>query len=182
MAYYRKLVGRRCYLSPVDPDDAALFTQWVNDGEVSEGVGISSRVLGLAQERSLLERNARDTVGHHFAVVALEGDVLLGACSLDSIHPVHRTGLLGIMLGNKSCWNQGFGTDAVSLLVRYGFDQLNLNNIRLEVFDFNPAAVRCYEKCGFTEYGRLAESFFHAGAYHSTICMCILRKNFDSSK
>ena len=176
MAYFKKLAGERCYLSPIDPDDAPAFAAWVNDPEVTAGVQLTRRVINAARERdALAEMAARP---YHFAIVAQEGDALLGICGIDEVSAVDRTGEIGIMIGDKRFWDRGFGAEAVRLLLRFAFLTLNLNNIRLTAHSFNKRAIRCYEKVGFEQCGYWPDSWYHDGALHGTVTMYLLRSDF----
>ncbi len=176
MAHFKKLVGDKCYLSPIDTDHASAFTEWLNDPEVAASVGVTRRILNVAGERDALAKLAERP--YHFAIVALEGDRLLGGCGIDDVSAVDRTGRLGIMIGDKRFWDRGFGTDAVRLLLRFAFLALNLNNIKLTAHAFNQRAIRCYEKCGFKRCGYWPDSWYHDGALHGSVFMHLLRANF----
>lgn len=63
----------------------------------------------------------------------------------------------------------------------YGFNYLNLNNIKLDVLEVNKRAIACYEKCGFKEYGRRRKSEFTNGKYYDRISMDILKEEFKES-
>ncbi len=63
----------------------------------------------------------------------------------------------------------------------YGFNYLNLNNIKLDVLSFNERAIACYKKCGFKEYGRRRKSEFVNGKYYDRISMDILKEEFAQS-
>ena len=179
MAYFKKLVGEQCYLSPIDPEDAHTFTAWLNDAEVAAGITFTRRIIDVSRERDLLARLADKP--YHFSIVALDGDELIGNCGIGDVSPVDRTGELGILIGDKRFWNRGFGTDAVRLLLRFGFLTLGLNNIRLRVHAFNERAIRCYEKCGFKQCGYWPDSWYHDGELHGTVMMYALRADFDRS-
>ena len=179
MAYFKKLVGEQCYLSPIDPDDAHTFTEWVNDADVAASVGLTRRIINVAGERDALARLAGKP--YHFAIVALDGDRLIGNCGIRDVSAVDRTGELGILIGDKRFWNRGFGTDAVRLLLRFGFLTLNLNNVKLTAHSFNKRAIRCYQKCGFKRCGYWPDSWYHDGARHGTVMMYVLRSDFDQS-
>ena len=178
MAYFKKLVGDKCYLSPIDPDDAPAFAAWVNDAEVAAGVTLARQVLGVERMRDKLVRHAGRPA--YFAIVALDGDELIGECGIDDISGVDRTGELVILIGDKRFWNRGYGTDAVRLLLRFGFLTLDLNNVRLRVHAFNDRAIRCYEKCGFKRCGCWPDSWYHDGALHDSVMMYLLRADFAS--
>ena len=178
MAYFKKLVGEQCYLSPLDPDDAPRFTTWVNDPEVAAGVTLARQVLGVERMRDKLARHAGRQA--YFAIVALDGDELIGNCGIDDISDIDGTGGLVILIGDKRFWNRGFGADAVRLLLRFGFLTLGLNNIHLRVHAFNERAIRCYEKCGFKQCGYWPDSWYHDGALHGSVMMYLLRADFLS--
>lgn len=135
MKYFKKLVGSKLYLSPVNPEDVETYTRWINDLSVSIRLGASREVFGLPREQSLLDDMAKE--GQHFAIVRLDGDQLLGNCSLFAIDPIRRVAEVGIFLGDEEQRGQGYGTEALQLICEYGFKILNLNNIMLRVFEFN---------------------------------------------
>ncbi len=83
------------------------------------------------------------------------------------------------MIGDKTYWNRGYGTEAVRLLVKHGFNTLNLNRIFLHVFENNPRAIRAYEKAGFVHEGRERQAEFTEGEYMDVLVMSILKDEFD---
>jgi RimJ/RimL family protein N-acetyltransferase len=76
-------------------------------------------------------------------------------------------------------WNQGYGTDAMRLLLRHGFETLNLNRIMLDVYDTNPRAVRSYEKAGFIHEGRKRQGMYKNGRYIDILQMSVLREEWQ---
>ena len=65
-------------------------------------------------------------------------------------------------------------------LVGFAFEEMNLNRIQLEVFDFNARAIRAYEKVGFQREGTLREAHYQRGAYLDVELMSILRRDWDA--
>ena len=98
---------------------------------------------------------------------------MIGACSLGQLHGDTRSGRLGIWIG-KPNWGRGFGTDAVRVLCRFGFRELNLQRIGLGVYETNPRAIRAYRKVGFVEEGRRRRDHFIDGRYVDLILMGLL--------
>ncbi len=97
-----------------------------------------------------------------FVIERLEDRQAIGVCALEGIESRSRSAMLGIWIG-KPYWDQGFGTDAVRTLCRFGFRQMNLKRIELNVFATNPRGVRAYEKVGFRVEGTRRRSAFVGG-------------------
>ena len=82
---------------------------------------------------------------------------------------------MGLFIGVPELWDQGLGHDVLETLVRYGFEQLNLNRVYLKVFAQNKRAVHLYEKVGFLHEGRWRQAEYRHGRYHDMLWMSILR-------
>lgn len=179
MKYFKKIVGDRIYLSPRNSsnEDIEKFVKWLNDFQVTDYTGRSSQILTLDGEKQYLEQPEKnDSV--HFLMVTLDNDEMIGTISLEKIDYINSHGTLGIFIGEKEYRDNGYGTEAINLILDYGFNYLNLNSIQLKVFAFNDRAIACYKKCGFKEVGRKREEKFINGKYYDTINMDILRKEF----
>lgn len=178
MKYFRKLVGERIYLSPRNSEDVEKFTEWLNDFETTDYLGRSGMLTTLEGEKKYLEENSSPEAT--FVIVTLEEDKMIGTVSLERINTINRTATLGIFIGDKEHRSQGYGTEAIRLLLDYGFNYLNLNNIKLDLMSFNERALKCYKKCGFKEYGRRKSKFIN-GKYYDTIEMDILAEEFTEN-
>jgi RimJ/RimL family protein N-acetyltransferase len=148
----------------------------MNDPEVTHCLSMRFPV-SLSQEQDWV-RQEPDPARHlRLAIETLDG-TLIGNCGLDAKDVVSRSASLGISIGEKQCWSQGYGTDAMLTLCGFGFSQMNLHRIELTVYPFNPRAIRCYEKCGFQHEGRLREAMYKHGAYHDLLKMSILSREY----
>jgi RimJ/RimL family protein N-acetyltransferase len=172
MKYYKKLVGQKVYLSPMCVEDAEIYARWLNDLSVTENLGTPGRSITVAGEREWISKNAQDTV---FAIVKLENDELIGNCGFHTVDQVRQCAEVGIFIGDRENRGKGYGTEAMKLLVDFGFDYLNLNNIMLKVFAFNERAIACYKKAGFKEIGRRRQAYYLKGRYHDEVFMDIIR-------
>ena len=179
MKYFKKLVGDNIYLSPRSTEDAEKFTEWFNDFNTTDYLGRSAQIMSLDGEKKYLEENA--AVANAFVIVTNADDKMIGTVSLERINMHHRTAVLGIFIGAPEYRSKGYGTEAIKLILDYGFNYLNLNNIRLDVMAFNERAIKCYKKCGFKEYGRRRECRFINGKYYDVISMDILAREFTES-
>ncbi|SHK07391.1 Protein N-acetyltransferase, RimJ/RimL family [Geosporobacter subterraneus DSM 17957] len=176
--YFKKMVGRKCYLSPIDTEDYLKYTAWVNDMEVSIGMLFSSSQITADTEKSIMERLSK--TNYNFAIVDLEKNELLGNVGFPSIDTVNGIAEVGIFIGNKDYWGKGYGTEAMQLILDFGFNILNLHSIYLKVFAYNKPAIECYKKAGFKEVGRLREAKQIAGRRYDEIYMDILAREFTS--
>lgn len=179
MKYFKKLVGDRIYLSPRNIEDVEKFTEWMNDFEVTDYTGRSGQIMSLEGEKSYLQENSNPEAT--FSMVTLDGDKLIGTVGLERIDHMQRTATLGIFIGDKDYLSQGYGTEAIRLVLDYGFNYMNLHNIKLDVLNVNERAIKCYQKCGFKEAGRIRESKFINGKYYDTIVMDILDNEFSDT-
>jgi len=177
--YFEKIPGERLYLSPLNPDDAELYTKWLNDPEVAVWLYLHAKVISLHSERKWLE-NAATGDDYNFSIVARtgDGDRLIGNISLMSIQPVHRSAVLGIIIGEAEFRSKGYGAEAIQLLLEYGFQTLNLHSILLDVNAENARAIACYKKCGFKECARRREMLFMDGRFVDSLSMDILDREF----
>ena len=179
MRYFRKLSGPRCYLSPVNLEDAERYAEWLNDPEVAVNLAVASRIISLARERQALERLDREE--SVFAIVDAQTDTLIGNCGLLHVDPVNRCCEFGIFIGDKRFWNRGYGEEATRLALDYAFNFLNLHNVMLTVYAHNPRARRCYEKAGFREFGRRRQARRLGGRAFDIVYMDILAEEFRGS-
>ena len=99
--------------------------------------------------------------------------VLAGNIHLWGARPKDRCATLGIALGREYI-GRGYGTDAMRVIVGYGFREMGLHRIQLSVAPFNPAGIRAYQKAGFVEEGRQRESVLHDGRWYDEVLMSIL--------
>ena len=173
MAYYKRVVGEKVYLSPISTDDADIFMGWINDPEIAHTTTFYSRVISLAEEKEFVESSLAKG-GNNFSIVTLKDDKLIGNCGFVGIDEINRTAEIGIMIGEKDHQNMGYGTDALRLLLKFGFENRNYNNISLKVYSFNKRAIACYEKVGFKRQGVLREAIIRGNKKYDMIYMDIL--------
>lgn len=176
MKYFPKLVGNRLYLSPMSVEDAAIYVKWLNDPTVSENIGMDTKITTLESEKEWLKENQNK---YNFAIVLKESDKLIGNISLIEVDLVHRNAVLGIFIGDDSNRGKGYGKEAIKLLLEYGFNNLNLNNIMLNVYSFNKRAIKVYESLGFKKFGTRHKSHYFKGKFYDEIQMEILKEEYS---
>jgi len=106
---------------------------------------------------------------------------VIGNTSFFPINQKARSVEIGIMIGEKEYWNQGYGTETMRVMCRYGFTELNLNRIWLRVYDTNPRARKAYEKAGFVHEGTLRQAEYKHGQYIDVHVMSVLKSDWIKS-
>jgi RimJ/RimL family protein N-acetyltransferase len=179
MTYFKKLIGKKCYLSPIRMEDAGIYAKWFNDMETVLYVQPHPNVINLEKEKEFIENQLKSSAPI-FGIIDNKTDKIIGNTSLMDINHINGTAMFGIVIGEKEYWSKGFGTEATKLILDYGFNILNLHNIMLGVFDFNKRAIASYKKIGFKEIGKRRGDRLIAGKRYDTIFMDILAEEFES--
>jgi diamine N-acetyltransferase len=180
------IYGERIRFRAIEKEDLPTFVRWLNDPEVKQGIMIHSP-FSQAEEENWFEGMLKRPVDEHIMGIEIKeasaetGEdywILIGSLGFSAIDWRNRAAEFGIAIGEKAYWNQGYGTEAVRLLVQYGFNTLNLNRIFLHVFENNPRAIKAYEKAGFIHEGRMRQAQYKEGKYIDVLIMSMLKDEF----
>jgi RimJ/RimL family protein N-acetyltransferase len=180
------ILGEKTRLRRPERADLPRFAAWLNDPEVRRHLALVYPMSEVLEERWFEDQLKLEPALQAFVIEAarIGGEADWNPVGVTAWHVIdwrNRTGELGIVIGEKSAWNAGIGTDAVRTLVRWGFRELNLNRAFLRVFEDNAAAIRCYEKVGFRHEGRLRQDRYQDGRYLDTLLMGVLRDEFGAA-
>lgn len=180
MPHFKKLIGDRIYLSPktTNEEDVLKYTEWMNDLQITDYIGATAKLLTLDSEREWINNVAKNSGNYNFDIVDLNNDQLIGTIGLENIKQIERNAILGIFIGDESYRSNGFGTEAINLILEYGFKYLNLHSIKLDLLSANERAHKCYLKCGFKDTGADREAIFLNGKYYNRLHMDILENEF----
>jgi diamine N-acetyltransferase len=174
------ILGERVRLRAIERDDLPRFVAWLNDPEVLRGL-LLAIPLSLPQEEQWFSRMLEQPTEEHPLVIEVntpEGWTAIGNIAFHAVNWIERSAEVGIFIGEKSLWNQGYGREAMKLMLRHGFNTLNLNRIFLRVYASNPRAVKSYEYAGFVHEGRLRQAHFQDGQYVDVLIMSVLRSEW----
>ena len=149
------IVGGKTKLREKRLADAPHDYAWQTDPELAELDAISLPTITFQQYLAQYASELRypSSSRHRFAIETLDGEHI-GNCTYYDINKTRGEAELGIMIGNRSYWDKGYGVDAVTTLVNYIFQRTKLNRIYLKTLVSNTRAQKCFAKCGFTPYGR----------------------------
>ncbi|MGB4863255.1 MAG: GNAT family protein [Tepidiformaceae bacterium] len=170
----RPLGGELVRLRATEESDAANMYRWINDWETVKYLG-SSYPRTMQFEREWVTKGDPAHGNAQFIIETLADSKSIGWLGLHDATPENRCAGLGIAIGERAFLDGGYGTDAMRVACRYGFDMMNLHRIELDVYDWNPRAIRVYEKVGFRKEGVIRDGMFRIGQWHDLVCMSLLR-------
>ncbi len=174
------LYGEKTRLRRIERADIPAFVRWFGDPDVREFLMLNSPI-SHAQEEKWFEHQLDNSNTELFAIEINEGEnagTHIGNISLDNLNGQTRSAELGIVIGEKAYWSQGYGSDAIRTLLRFAFEDLNLHRVALRVHQDNARGIHVYEKCGFVHEGRLREAVFKHGRYYDELRMAVLSHEF----
>jgi diamine N-acetyltransferase len=168
--------GERVYLRASERSDIPTFVGWFNDADVLRDLAMRSPMSQAAEEQ-WFDRMlaAQGTTDHHFVICLLADDRPIGTIGLHGVDLTNGTAEFGIAIGEKGEWDKGYGTDATRAICDFGFGELRLERIGLEVYADNARGRRAYEKAGFTLEATLRRAHFARGEHHDVHVMSLLR-------
>ena len=175
--------GELVRLSAMNAEEISkAFARWGRDSEfrrlLDSGVSplASSKAAQTWLEKELDEQSINQ---HWFSIRKLDDDKLLGDIDLYVYNWPARDAFVGLGIGEREFWGKGYGTDVMKVILRYGFTEVNLKRVTLTVFEYNPRAIRSYEKAGFCVEGRERQALHRDGRRWDMIYMGILRQEWE---
>ena len=154
--------GKRVKLRGKRLADAADDYAWLTDAELAELDAASPSTTTFPQYLAAYTSDLRypPTIRHQFAIETREGRHI-GNCTYYGIDNEKGQAELGIMIGDRDYWDQGYGTEAVSALLEYVFGKTKLNRLYLKTLVTNKRAQKCFSRCGFTPYGHFKKDGYN---------------------
>lgn len=178
------IIGDQIRFRAIEKEDLPYFVKWLNDPEVRQGLSLLVP-LSLAEEEDWFEGVLKRSPFERPLAIEIQPDpkkedwVFVGNCGLIAIDWQNRSAEIGIHIGEKEYWDQGFGTKSMRLMLKHGFNNLNLHRLWLRVFEINQRAIRSYEKAGFIQEGKFRQAQYLDGKYVDVMIMSMLQNEWQ---
>jgi RimJ/RimL family protein N-acetyltransferase len=166
-----RIYGNRLVLREYQREDIENIRKWCNNPEITKNLSdIFLYPHSLKQSESFLQMmlDGSNPNMKGFVIAHKETGDYIGQIDLIGIDWKNRTSLIGIVIGNSENHCKGYGQEAIKILQKFAFEELNLHKLELEVHAYNEKAYNCYKKCGFVEEGRKRENFYINGKYNKS--------------
>lgn len=166
--------GALVRLRAMEPRDADAQYRWFNDPEVTVHLGWRYPFSSVAIAQRLEGAASMTFANPRFSVERLSDGALIGYTGLRDVTPESRNGELDLVIGERSAWGQGYGTDTAETVCRFAFERMGLHRVQLWVVAEHAAAIRAYEKAGFVREGVARDRFYKRGVWHDCVLMARL--------
>lgn len=177
------LVGNRLYLRRIERADLeGNYFQWLNDQDVTRWM--QNGIFPNSAESMLdyYQHIATSRTEMILAIVLKHDDQHIGNIGLHNIHPIFRSVEIGILIGERDTWGNGYGTEAIGLLAEHAFRRLNLNRLSAGAVAQNIGSIRAFEKAGFKREGISRQAYYCEGQYVDCVHLGLLRTEWAGSK
>lgn len=173
--------GELVFLRPAERDDLDAFVRWFSDADVTRNLSVRAPMSKAMEEQwftGMLERQGKDA--YHFVICLLADERPIGTAGFHQVNYEDGHASFGISIGEKAEWSKGYGTDALRAICDFGFSQLRLERIELDVYEPNARARRSYEKAGFVTEGTLRHAHYSDGRFQDVVRMALLRGEWEA--
>ncbi len=173
------LKGQKVLLRAGTREDMSRQWDFENDPEIYFLDGARPRPTSLESLQAFFDNTLSKNEGEDVNFSIEADGKYIGHCGLHGMDAAARSCELSIEIGDHTYWGQGYGRDAIRLLLGYAFQHMNLNRVWLNTHSENERAIRAYRACGFVEEGRLRKHLWLAGRYVDRVIMGVLREEFN---
>lgn len=169
------IVGEKVTLRALNLEDSKIILRWVNNPNLKHLTGTVYPVSDIEHD-SWYKAKINDSRDKVFGIQFNQNNMLLGVIGFKNIDYINRNAELYVYIGEEDYWGKGIGSEAISMLIKFSFEELNFHRVYLSVFSYNTRAIKSYEKVGFKVEGILKESVFRQGKYHDKNLMAIINE------
>jgi len=172
----RFIEGNRIYLREVRLSDAnGKYYRWMNDPEIVRYVESRFDSKSVEMLQSYIRREEENKANVFMAIIDKNNDEHIGNIKIHGIDHIHRHAQVSLIIGEKDYWGNGYGSEAINLVVDFAFNTLNLYRLFAGIYASNVGSIKAFKKANFFEEGVRKEHRFCNGNYVDEVEMAIIR-------
>ncbi len=175
-----QIAGRRVVLRRHRPDQFPSILRWYRDPEIARLTRFQTGPVTEDEVRHFFSIRLLGPDSFAYAIHRRTDERLIGTTTFSALDADNGSVLFHITIGEHDCWSQGYGTEATELMLSHAFGRLGLHRVALSVFEFNPRAIRAYEKAGFSIEGRAREAVWRDGRFWDEVHMGMLAHEWEA--
>lgn len=170
--------GEKVILRAIEYNDLPSLLMWSNDPEVQSMLGGWHFPVSRSIQERWWQQLAGDELNQRFAIDSMDHG-LIGTANLVAINWKDRNAITGTLIGRQDLRRQGYGTDTVMAIMRYAFEELNLQRLETTIIEYNQPSYELYiSRCGWKEEGRKCNYYWRRNRYWDQVLAAILRDRY----
>lgn len=174
-----EIIGEKITLRQVEEEEVDELVKIINEPDIRFS-GDSALPFPIRKQSVLKYVGLTDQVqAHVYGIFAQHSDTIVGSLAIHNLDLVQQNCEVGLSV-SKKYQGQGYGSEAIQLILSFLFENTPIHKIKLNVFAFNTGAIRLYEKLGFHQDGVLREEIFKAGKFHDVYTYSLLRQEWKN--
>ncbi|KZL94097.1 GNAT family N-acetyltransferase [Clostridium magnum] len=174
------ILGEKIYLTSIEREDLHKLMHWRNREDFRKYFREYREINTDMQNKWFESKVLNDPSTIMFSIKRVSDDELLGCCGLCYINWVHRHADLSLYIGLNNIYidEEGYAEESCRLLFKYGFNELGLNKIWTEIYEFDMKKIKLYSELGFKKDGVLRQNYFYDGKLWDSYVFSILQGEF----
>ena len=172
----RFLTGEKVILKSLEEEDFQSIFQWLSDPDVVNLLFYQYYPPTIQKMKEEIEKDCKSKHDFEFAIIDLKTNLHVGWAGIYDIDRINKNAELRFFIGEKNFWGKGLSTECVSLLIDYGFRELNLHRLYGGANIENIGSLKIFKKLGFSEEGISKEGFFKKGKYFDLVKFGLINK------
>ena len=172
-----KYFGQRIYLKILIPDDVGEgYVQWMNDPDINQFLESRFQYHTLDSVKAFVAEMSAGAGNMLFGIFLRETAEHIGNIKIGNINSLHRRADIGLIIGKRELWGQGFAAEAIGLATKYAFEELNLYKLTAGMYAENQGSFKAFLKNGWQQCGTLKQHAFSHGRYVDELMVEICRE------
>ncbi|MDO8776002.1 MAG: GNAT family N-acetyltransferase [Burkholderiaceae bacterium] len=174
-----EIESKRLFFRPLIESDAVqTYADWLNDSDVNRYLETRHEVQTIESCRTFIQHCNQDPFSNLFGVFLRESGKHIGNAKLGNVNLHHARAELSMLIGEKSCWGKGLGTEVVQALTGYGFERLGLKRVQAGCYEKNLQSLRIFLNTGYTVEGFFRHHVMDNGRPSGCFWLSILKHEF----
>ena len=171
------LKGEKVFLRAIEKEDMEFLREMINNPELERNVVGWSFPISKYEQEKWFESQVQNKDNIRY-IIEVDRE-RIGVVTITNIDWKNRKACHGIKLCNDKIKGKGYGTDTVMTIMKYAFEELQLNKLYSTILDYNIPSMNLYKKCGWSVDGVLRESTFKGNQYVNEMAVSILKKDYE---
>lgn len=170
------------YLSKIEKDDMVNIYQWFTDSDFLKYYDYYPPIAQTKDEVNNTFEEYKEKKSKVFAIKMVQDNSIIGIAGFDDIILENKVATLFIGIGDSTSRGKGYGKESMDLLLNYGFNDMKLHRIQLNVLEFNIPAIKLYEKSGFKKEGVFREFVLRDNKRYDLFLYGLLKREWEKNK